>query len=819
MTTTTAKATARPSATGPAGLSDAALSVGGMDCASCVAHVERAARSLPGVEVCQVNLARGRATVQYDPGRIDPDRIAAAITDAGYPAAPETPGVASANVEEERLQRQRQEATSWLRRAIVAIILWLPVELTHWILMLVERATGHADHGMPHLWLDWLSLATGTIAIVYAGAGFYRGAWRGLRRGTSNMDTLIAMGATVAYAYSLVAFVGYLAGWWQTLPTLYFMEATGLLALISLGHWLEARARQSAGSAIRELLDLAPATALRMNNVGGGELAVGSRTGTGLPILPTPHTPPPTAFEEVPVADLHVGDRVLVRPGDRVPIDGVVADGRSSVDESLLTGEPLPVTRTPGDPVIGGTINQDGRLVVRVTKVGSETALAQIVKLVETAQSAKPPVQKLADRIAAVFVPSVLLIALVTGVVWFVVGRTHGWEPARTWAMVAQAVCSVLIIACPCALGLAIPAALMVGTGRGAKRGILIRDIDALQSAERIDTVVLDKTGTITRGKPVVREVVSLDGVSRDEVLRLAAAAEQYSEHPLAKAIVRHARERDLVMPEPDAFTSEPGMGVSATVAGRKVLVGNRDLLERHDGASTNGAPSAPAAGQTLVHVAEQQDGRVRPIGTIALADEIKPDSAAAVRALHALGLRTVLLSGDNEAAARAVAQTVGIDDVRANVKPADKAKVIRELQGLPDDANNPQSRIQDPKSCVVMVGDGVNDAPALAQADLGIAIGSGSDVAKEAGGIVLVSGSLHGVAAAIRLSRATMRTVRQNLFFAFLYNVLAIPVAAGVLYPLFGLMLSPLIAAAAMALSDVTVIGNALLLRRTRID
>jgi Cu+-exporting ATPase len=492
-----------------------------------------------------------------------------------------------------------------------------------------------------------------------------------------------------------------------------------------------------------------------------------------------------------------------------------VVDGRSTVDESLLTGEPLPVVRTKGDTVIGGTINKDGRLVVRVTRTGGETALAHIVKLVEHAQSSKPPVQKLADRIAAIFVPVVLGIALVTGVGWYVWGTTHGWAPAETWAVIAKAVCSVLIIACPCALGLAIPAALMVGIGRGAKRGILIRDIDALQQAEKIDTVVLDKTGTVTEGKPVVAEVVSLDGVPEDEVLRLAAAAEQFSEHPLACAIVTHARERGLGLPEPDSFNSEPGLGVEATVAGRDLLVGSPELLARGGGNGTVKLPSENgSAAATRVYVAvRERDGSVKPLGLITLKDRVKPDSKAAVAELHRMGLRTALLTGDNRETAEAIAREVGIDDLRANVKPGEKAAVIHELQGLSPAGPDRQPATGNRQShYVAMVGDGVNDAPALAQADLGIAIGSGSDVAKEVGDIVLVSGSLHGVPAAIRLSRATMRTVRQNLFFAFVYNVLAIPLAA------FG-VLNPLIAAAAMALSDVTVIGNALLLRRSKID
>ena len=781
MTTTTTQA---PRTSEP---QEADLAVGGMDCASCVAHVEKALRNVPGVESYRVNLARGRASVRFDPGRTDPQRLAAAVTDVGYPSTPETPGVAAANVEEERLQRQTKAARAWFRRWVVGAALWLPLEVTHWSLWLASDGA----HGGHRLWLHWLALATSTLAIGYVGWAFYKSAWGALLRRTSNMDTLIAMGASVAYGYSLVAFVGHLAGWWRTLPDLYFMEATGLLALISLGHWLEARARQAAGSAIRELLNLAPAVALRLGDDGN-------------------------AAAEVPVAELHVGDRVLVRPGDRVPVDGVVVDGRSSVDESMISGEPLPVARAAGDAVIGGTVNQDGRLVVRVTKLGSESALGQIVRLVEGAQSSKPPVQRLADRIAAVFVPTVLAIALLTGVGWYAWGTTHDWEPARTWGMAAKAVCSVLIIACPCALGLAIPAALMVGTGLGARRGILIRDIDALQNAERIGTVVLDKTGTLTEGRPVVSQVLSLNGMAEPEVLRLAAAAEQFSEHPLAKAVVAHARERGLELPEPDSFTNEPGLGVVADFDGVRVLVGSDPLLRSHGAAGDTPAADVPrdVPSGTVVQVARRRDGATERVGQIVLNDKVKPDSAAAVAELHRLGLWTVLLTGDNEATAAAVAKQVGIKDVRAEVRPAEKARVVRELQA---EAMATRQELLEAVGSrggagVAMVGDGINDAPALAAADLGIAIGSGSDVAKETGDIILVSGSVGGVASAIRLSRATMRKVRQNLFLAFVYNVLAIPLAA------LGL-LNPLVAAAAMALSDVSVIGNALLLRRTRID
>lgn len=758
--------------------SEVDLDVSGMTCASCVAHVTRAARALEGVRDFDVNLPRGRASATFDPAATDPQRIADAITASGYAAVPIEPGAPVANQEEQRLARQQHEARAWFGRAIVGLILWLPLEVTHWVM----RIAGH-HHALPaqDTAMGWAALALSTISIVYVGSRFYSSAWKALRNRTSNMDTLISLGASVAYVYSLAFFLGGLVGALPrpTLDQIYFMEASGLLALISLGHWLEARARQAAGSAIRQLLNLAPAVALKLD--GDSQ----------------PH--------EVPADELHVGDRVLVRPGDRVPADGTVTEGRSSVEESMITGEPLPVVRTVGDTVIGGTINQEGHLIVRVTKTGSETALAQIVQLVEKAQSSKPPVQQLADRVAGVFVPSVLGIALITALGWGAWGAGHHWAAATTWGHAANAVCSVLIIACPCALGLAVPTALMVGTGRGARLGILIRDIDALQNAQRIDTVVLDKTGTITKGQPVVTKVVSLNGVPESEVLRLAGAAEQYSEHPLARAVLNRAREQGLSIPEPQSFTSEPGMGVMATVDGATLLVGSRTLLQRH-GALDGAAPPLEPGG-THVYVARRLAGSgVETIGLIELADEIKSDSAQAVAALHRMGLRTVLLTGDNRATADAIAKRVGIDDVRAQVNPDQKAQAIRALQATDGQSGSHARRF------VAMVGDGINDAPALAQADLGIAIGSGSDVAKETGDIVLVGGSLRGLATAIRLSRATMKKVRQNLFLAFVYNVLAIPLAA------LGL-LNPLIAAAAMAASDVTVIGNALLLRRSRID
>ena len=773
------------------------LRVDGMDCASCVASVERAALKVTGVRDIRVNLARGRALLRFDSGVTSSERVAEAISAIGYHSELEASGAG----EDERIKRQERETADWLRRALVGLTLWAPIEIGHWG---YKIATG--AH-LPH-WFNYVALALATVGIAYGARGFYVSAWKGLRAGTTNMDVLISMGFSTAYFYSLVALVGFELGWWGTLPHLYFMESTALLGLISLGHYLESRARRSASSAIRELLELAPATAWKMPSaptpapspILGGEV---KRRGVSLSVL---NAPPPAKIaepEEVPVAELVVGDRVLVRPGDRVPTDCVVVEGRSSVDESMLTGESLPVLRDVGDELVGGTVNQDGRLIARVTRTGSETALAQIVRLVEEAQASKPAVQRLADRISAVFVPVVVGIAVFTGVGWFAWGSWAGWESGRTWGMIANSVCSVLLIACPCALGLAVPAALMVGTGKGAKRGILMRDIGALQHAEKVRTVVLDKTGTLTAGKPVVSSVELFAGqTDESELLALVGGAESASEHPLGKAIVAYVRGMGVELGKVGAFTNEAGLGVVAEVRlasdlGRTVWAGSRAMMQAKDVAvagGENGVGGANTGGESEVFVAV--GGRLA--GVVRLRDELRPDSRAAVERLKAMGLEVVLLTGDNEGAARRAADAAGITTVLWGVRPEGKADAIRKMRAA--------------GKVVAMVGDGVNDAPALAAADLGVAVGSGSDVAKETGDIVLVGSSLSALPTAILLSRQTMRVIRQNLFFAFVYNVLAIPLAA------MG-MLSPLIAAGAMALSDVTVLGNAIRLRGKRVE
>jgi Cu+-exporting ATPase len=662
------------------------------------------------------------------------------------------------------------ELIDMIRRFRIALALTLPV--------FVLEMGSHLGltHLVPPMWSNWISFVLSTPVVLWAGAPFFVRGWRSLLTRNLNMFTLIAMGTGVAFLYSVV---GTLAP--QLFPpafrdvhgmvAVYFEAAAVITVLVLLGQVLELRARERTSGAIRALLGLAPKTARRISAHGD---------------------------EDVAIDAIAVGDLLRVRPGEKIPADGVVTEGRSFVDESMVTGESMPVPKAEGAYVIGGTVNQGGGLILRAEKIGRDTMLARIVDMVARAQRSRAPIQRLADRVAGWFVPAVIAAALLAFAAWM----TFGPEPRFTFGLVAAV--TVLIIACPCALGLATPMSIMVGVGRGAHSGILIRDAQALERFESINTLVIDKTGTLTEGKPRVVSIVTADGIDEGALLRLAASVERGSEHPLAQAILNAARERSLGLGDVGEFASPSGKGATGTVDGRRIALGNAVLMSELGIATQDLDAAAEAArqdGATAIYVAT--DGRAA--GVIAIADPIKPSAKAALRALRQDGLRIVMLTGDNLTTARAVASTLGIDEIEAGVLPERKSDVVQRLR-------NEGGR-------VAMVGDGVNDAPALAAADVGVAMGGGTDVAIESAGVTLLTGDLMGIVRARRLSVATMRNIRQNLTFAFLYNAAGIPIAAGVLYPVFGILLSPMVGAAAMALSSVSVIGNALRLARTKLD
>ena len=735
------------------------LPVRGMHCAACVGKVERALSGVPGVESAAVNLATEQATVSFDAARTGVPALQQAVAAAGYElgAAP----IVRGGEAEDRERRAREAEQRRLRRKVlVGAVLSAP--------LLVG--------GMPEIfpwvpaWLTspWLQLVLATPVQLWVGAEFHAGFLSDLRHRNASMSTLVSLGTSAAYVFSVAVtlwpHVFHAAG-----AMTFYETAAVVITLVALGRWLEARARGRTSEAIRRLVSLAPRTARVLRD--GAE-------------------------HDVPTAEVLVGDLIRIRPGERLPVDGVVAEGRSTVDESMLTGESVPLDKAPGALVFGGTVNRTGSFVFRATRVGSETALARIVKLVEEAQGSRAPIQRLADRVAAVFVPVVLVIAGLTFLGWWLLGP----PPSAIFAL-TNAV-AVLVIACPCAMGLATPTAIMVATGRGAEHGVLFRSAEALETLHRVDTVVFDKTGTLTIGRPVVTDVVAVDGISPNDVLALAAAAEQGSEHPIGAAIVEHAKALGLALPPVAEFVTIPGQGVDAMAPDGRVLLGNRAMMDTRGIEVDTLAPRAAAladSGKTVVHVAFAG----RALGLVAVADVLKPEAPAVVTALRETGATVIMLTGDHHATARAIARPAGIERVLAEVPPEAKAAAMTTLQT--------EGRR------VAMVGDGINDAPALAQADVGIAMGSGTDVAIEAADVTLMRGDLHGVTTALDLSRSTIRIVKQNLAWAFGYNIVLIPVAAGLLYPVAGILLSPMLAGAAMAFSSVSVVTNSLRLKRWR--
>jgi len=662
------------------------------------------------------------------------------------------------------------ELADMTRRFWIGLVLTLPV-------FVLEMG----NHLSAHPWLapqlsNWVQLALATPVVLWAGLPFFQRGWQSLRNRSLNMFTLIALGTGVAWAFSVVATLApglFPAAFRDAHGAVgvYFEAAAVITVLVLLGQVMELRAREATGGAIRALLDLSPKTARRLG--------------------------PDGTDAEVPLDQVQVGDRLRLRPGEKVPVDGIVLEGRGALDESLVTGESLPVTKSPGDHLIGGTVNQTGGLVMAAQQVGGDTLLARIVRQVAEAQRSRAPIQRLADRVAAWFVPAVIGVALLAFAVW------SQWGPAPAMGFDLVAAVSVLIIACPCALGLATPLSVMVGVGRGAQAGVLVKNAEALERLEKVDTLLLDKTGTLTEGRPKVVAVRPAPGLAEAELLRLAASLERASEHPLAAAIVAAARERGLALAEPGAVDSPVGKGVTGQVEGRAVLIGSeRFLIESGVAVEELAGAAAALRGEGATAVLVALEGRAA--GVIAIADPVKATTPAALAALQAAGLRVIMLTGDNRVTAEAVARRLGIAEFEAEVLPEDKGAVVKRLKA--------EGRV------VAMAGDGVNDAPALAAADVGIAMGSGTDVAIESAGITLLRGDLTGIVRARHLSQATLRNIRQNLFFAFAYNVAGVPIAAGILYPFFGLLLSPMIAAAAMAASSVSVIGNALRLRGLRL-
>jgi Cu+-exporting ATPase len=751
------------------------IPIGGMHCASCVSRIENALSQTEGVVGTSVNLATSRATVEYDPHATDLPRLVNAVKDAGYQVLNSAPAGKESAEDFEAVAR-KQELDDIKRRFIVSALLTVPV-------LVVAMSHGRVP-ALRGSWVSWLELAFTTPVMFYCGAQFFRGAWAAFRHRAADMNTLIAMGTGAAYIYSVAATIAPSAfagasraamtgmdGSPATVPV-YFEAASVIVTLILLGRLLEARAKGQTGEAIRKLIGLQARTARVLRMTDGKQSEV-----------------------DIPIESVSVGDTVLVRPGEKIPVDGIVLEGSSAVDESMLTGESMPVEKMRGATIFGATLNKTGAFRFEARKVGKDTVLQQIVRLVEDAQASKAPIARLADVISGIFTPVVLVIAVLTFVVWFLLA-----PPELRFTLAFVNAIGVLVIACPCALGLSVPTAVIVGTGKGAENGVLIKGGEALERAQKLQTIVLDKTGTITKGKPVVTDVIPAAGFDADDLIAALASAERGSEHPLGEAIVSEAGSRKLELSDANAFNAVPGQGISAVVDGKKVLFGNEPLLRGN-------AVDVGNAGADLARLAEAGktamlaavDGRFA--GVVAVADEVKGEAREAIAALKAMGLEVAMLTGDNARTANAVARSVGIDRVFAEVQPGEKSEQIAALQA--------GGRV------VGMVGDGINDSVALTRADVGIAMGTGTDVAIAASDITLLRGNLWGVVTAMELSRATMRTIKQNLFWAFIYNVIGIPIAAGLLYPLNGWLMSPILASAAMAMSSVSVVTNSLRLRR----
>ena len=729
------------------------LSISGMSCAGCVASVETALNSVAGVEEASVNFAEHTAIVKGD---MDIANVISAVKLASYDAA-ELKGGDEEEAEKEAVEFAYYRAL--LKKAWVAAIVGVP--------LFVGGMSGFfpeidAENGQ----LVWLLLGLITLTVMYySGRHFFTGAWKSFRVHNANMDTLIALGTGSACVYSFIIVL-----FPDSVPSLarhaYFEAAVIIIGLINFGSALEMKARGKTSEAIKRLIGLQPKTARVLRD--GKEI-------------------------DVPISDVGLDETLRVRPGERIAVDGLIIEGHSSIDESMLTGEPMPVEKNIGDEVSTGTINASGTFLFVSKRIGSDTVLAQIIGMVRQAQSTKPAIGRLVDKVASVFVPVVLILTVITFLAWF----NFGGELALSYALVTAM--TVLIIACPCALGLATPISIMVGVGKAAEMGILIRNGDALQQAGKLTTVVLDKTGTVTEGKPAVTEIMVADGIEETFLLSMGASIEAGSEHPLAAAIVGYAKEKDISLSKTENFGAVTGQGVSGVIDGQTILFGNAGLMKSNNVdifSLENKAQALSAQGRTSMYLAAE--GKLQ--GIIAVSDPIKKDSIAAIKRLHDLGMKVVMLTGDSQRTAEAVAKQVGVDEVIAEVMPQDKAAKVVSLQDLAEQ--------------VAMVGDGINDAPALAQANVGFAIGSGTDVAIESADITLMRGSLHGVADAVAISRATIRNIKQNLFGAFIYNTIGIPVAAGILFPFFGILLNPMIAGAAMAMSSVTVVTNANRLR-----